>query len=198
MTHVPRRLPALLAAAFLVAGLAACGSSGGGSDASDAASPTTSQAADDEATTTTAVDDGPCAIYPIDSMSAQMGADDVTAEATSEDPPTCTYTSASTYLSAEVATLTQEQFDALPRDPSAFLTGDLAGSAEVLDDPGIGDESFAYTTTGGATVVGRVGDVAYSVLATNAGGGDDAGNWTDDDAMVASAVAIIDSIISHS
>jgi len=124
--------------------------------------------------------------------------DDVTAESTSDDPPTCTYTSDAHYLSAEVSTLTQEQFDATPRDPSAFLTGDAAASATVLPDPGIGDESFAYAMNGGVMVVGRVGDVGYSVLATNAGGGDDAGNWTDDDTMVASATAIIDSIISHS
>ena len=194
MIRAPRRHQAVIASLVLAVGLAACGSSDGG--ASDAT--TTTKTADAATTTTTEVDDGACAIYPVDDMNTQMGVDDVTAESTSDDPPTCTYTSEAHYLSAEVAMLTKEQYDAAPSDPSAFLTGDAASSAKVLPDPGIGDESFAYAMNGGVFVAGRVGDVGYSVLATNAGGGDDAGNWTDDATMVASATAIIDSIISHS
>lgn len=199
MTTAVRRLlvPAMCLSLLLVP--AACGSSAdktasdakaqaaGGSDS--AASSANSGSSDSESGPAKGAD--PCSLYSIDDMKAQMGADDVTAEKTFTDPPTCEYKSAAHYLSVELAVLNEDQLASTPRNPNAYTQD---SSATLLDVSGIGDEVFGYSTKGGVTLVTRVGEGGYSVLLTNAGGGADAGKWTDEAAMVDSAKAILTSV----
>jgi len=131
-----------------------------------------------------------CSLFSKEEMAAQMGADDVTTESMDAVSPTCYYSSEAHYLKAELAVLDEEQLANTPRDPNAYLGGQADSKVELLDVSGIGDEVFGSKSKGGVTLVAGVGDKGYSLLLTNAGGGADAGNWVDEDAMVASAIEI--------
>ncbi|MBX3314702.1 MAG: hypothetical protein KF906_10315 [Actinobacteria bacterium] len=194
----------VVATVVLAVGLAGCGSSS--SDASSDGATTEATTAADGASTTTADSSGggtaadpdvdPCTLYSTDDMAEQMGADDVTAEAFDGVSPTCTYTSAAHYLEAELAVLDADQMAALPRDPTAYLTDEAAAGVEVLDVSGIGDEVFGSTSAGGVSLAVRTGETGYTLLLTNAGGGADAGNWSDDAAMFESAKAILTDVVA--
>ena len=128
-------------------------------------------------------------------MAKQMGADDVTTESTTVVSPKCTYNSEKRYLSAELSVLNEQQMASSPRDPRAYLPEGQKDTVKLLDVSGIGDEAFGSQSKGGVTLFVRTGKTGYEVLLTNAGGGDDAGNWKDQDAMIASAKAILTSVV---
>lgn len=199
-----RRIRAVLVgllAVLALVGFTACGSSSSTSSdtkttepAGSAADSTTAPGSDDSTPDPGSVD--PCSLFSVEDMKAQMGADDVTTDSSTIISPKCTYTSEAHYLEAELSVLTRDQFDSSPRDPQKLVENQPNLKIELLDVSGIGDEVFGYTMHGGVSLTTRVGDTGYSVLLTNAGGGDDAGNWVDDAAMVASAEAILKAVVS--
>jgi hypothetical protein len=187
----------------LVLGVAACGGSDDDSEskssdsASDQASDSADSSGDDSGSssdTGVEADVDACALYSVEDMAKQMGADDVTAQMKYTTPPTCEYVSKAHYLTAELAVLDAQMMAAQPRDPAALLP-EGSFTDDKMDVSGIGDEVFGFSSFSGANIAVRTGETGYSLLITNAGGGADAGNWKDAPAMEASAKAIMTAVV---